>query len=40
VEYSPHPAISKREGSEDAFKVLSFAEDLGEAKSVNYINQL
>jgi hypothetical protein len=28
----PHPALSKGEGSKERFKVLSFGEDLGEAK--------
>jgi len=39
---SPHPALSKGEGSDIAEdqKVLSFGEDLGEAKVVNFANLL
>jgi tRNA-2-methylthio-N6-dimethylallyladenosine synthase len=42
----PHPALSKGEGSEmqtgemETGKVLSFGEDLGEAKTVNFANLL
>jgi tRNA-2-methylthio-N6-dimethylallyladenosine synthase len=42
----PHPPLSKGEGSEfeigetEADKVLSFGEDLGEAKTVNFANLL
>ncbi|HEY4195408.1 MAG TPA: radical SAM protein, partial [Mucilaginibacter sp.] len=42
----PHPALSEGEGSEEVIlnekeeKVLSFGEDLGEAKAVNFANLL
>ncbi len=38
MDYSPHPALSKGEGSKKSeVKVLSFGEDLGEARIVNTI---